>query len=138
MEVRLGRLVRPLLPVALAAEPRQRRRVGRIFERADVVLTPTTALPPLRIGALDDRGWWSSGRISSTACPFAWAWNVLGWPAISVPAGFTTAGLPIGALFLGRDCDEATLIALATQLEAAEDWASRTPSVAVDQSATGL
>jgi amidase len=121
---------RPLLPVALRVEPHYRRRVGRVFERADVVLTPTTALPPLRIGALDDRGWLSSGRISSTACPFAWAWNVLGWPAISVPAGFTAGGLPIGAQFLGRECDEATLLALAAQLEAVEDWTSHIPPFA--------
>jgi amidase len=131
VEIRLGRLMgRPLLPLALRVEPRYRRRVGRVFERADVVLTPTTALPALRIGALDDRGWLSSGRISATACPFAWAWNVLGWPAISVPAGFTAAGLPIGAQFLGRDCDETTLLALAAQLEAVENWTSLTPPVA--------
>jgi amidase len=136
IEIRLGRMVgRPLLPVALRVEPHYRRRVGRVFERADVVLTPTTALPPLRIGALDDRGWWASGRISTTACPFAWAWNLLGWPALSVPAGFTagsttgssTGGLPIGAQLLGRDCDEATLLGLAAELEAAEDWTARTP-----------
>ncbi|HEU5158864.1 MAG TPA: amidase [Streptosporangiaceae bacterium] len=127
-EVRLGRVLgRPLLPVALRAEARHRRRVARVFDRADVVLTPTTALPPLRIGALDDRGWLSAGRVSAAVCPFAWAWNVLGWPAVSVPAGFTAAGLPIGAQFLGPDCEEATLLALAAQLEAVEGWTSRTP-----------
>jgi amidase len=128
IEVRLGRLAgRPLLPLALRLEPRQRRRIGRIFERADVVLTPATAQPPLRVGALDGRGWYSAGQVSSAACPYNWAWNVLGWPAVSVPAGFTSTGLPIGAQFLGRDCDETTLLALAAQLEAAEDWTARTP-----------
>jgi amidase len=131
-EARIGRLVgRPLLPVALRAESRARRRVGRIFDRADVVLTPTTAQPPLRIGELDDRNWWTAGQVSATACPYAWAWNVLGWPAITVPAGFTASGLPIGAQFLGRDCDEATLLALAAQLEPIVDWPARTPPLNV-------
>ncbi|HEY7483679.1 MAG TPA: amidase [Streptosporangiaceae bacterium] len=127
-EALIGRLVgRPLLPAALRAEPRARRRVGRIFDRADVVLTPTTAQAPLRIGALDDRNWWSAGQVSAAACPFAWAWNVVGWPAVTVPAGFTAAGLPIGAQFLGRECDEATLLALAAHLEPVLAWPARTP-----------
>ena len=35
------------------------------------------------------------------ACPYAWPWNVLGWPAVNVPAGFTPDGLPLGAQLLG-------------------------------------
>ena len=35
------------------------------------------------------------------ACPVTWPWNVLGWPSINVPAGFTSDGLPIGVQLMG-------------------------------------
>lgn len=127
-EAFLGRHIgRRLLPAARRAEPGLRRRIGRIFDRADVVLTPVTAQLPLRAGALTGRNWWTSGNLSVAACPFCWAWNVLGWPGISVPAGLSATGLPIGAQFLGRENDEVTLLRLAAQLEAAERWPDRRP-----------
>jgi amidase len=130
-EAFLGRHIgRPLLPLARRTEPRMRRRIGRIFQRADVVLTPATAQLPLGVGALSGRGWLATGKLAAAACPFCWAWNVLGWPAIGVPAGLSTTGLPIGAQFLGRQNDEATLVSLAAQLEAAEHWPDRRPAEA--------
>jgi amidase len=128
VEARIGRMVgRPLLPLARRMEPRQHRRVGRIFEIADVVLTPTTAKLPLRVGAFEGAGWGRTQSGSAAACPFAWPWNVLGWPGVNVPAGLSASGLPIGAQLLGREADEATLISLAAQLEAAERWTDRHP-----------
>jgi amidase len=127
-EAFLGRHIgRRLMPAVRRAEPGLRRRIGRIFERVDVVMTPTTAQLPLRVGALDGRGWWASGSLSAAACPFCWAWNVLGWPGISVPAGLSVSGLPIGVQFLGRENDEVTLLRLASQLEAVERWPDRYP-----------
>jgi amidase len=115
---RIGRALQGLpLRLARAAEPSLRRRIGRIFERCDVVLTPTTAKPPPRIGALDGQGYWKTGNTAGATCPFAFAWNVTGWPAISIPAGFTAGGLPIGAQLLGRENDEATLLSLAGSIE---------------------
>jgi amidase len=110
------------LPLRLsrAAEPGLRRRIGRVFERCDVVLTPTTAKPAPRIGALEGRGYWATSTTASATCPFAFAWNVVGWPGISVPAGLTASGLPIGAQLLGREGDEATLLSLAGSVEQAE------------------
>ena len=105
------------LRVARAAEPSLKRRIGRVFERCDVVLTPTTAKPPPRIGALDGRGYWATSTTASAICPFAFAWNVTGWPGLSVPAGLTSSGLPIGAQLLGRENDEATLLSLAGSVE---------------------
>jgi amidase len=127
---RLGRVMGgPVLELSRRAEPRLRRRAARIFARADVVLTPTTAEPPLRVGELAGRNWWATSTRQADACPFAFAWNYTGWPAISVPAGHTAAGLPIGAQFLGRANDEATLLSLAAQLEATENWAARAPQL---------
>jgi amidase len=63
------------------------------------------------------------------ACPYAWPWNVLGWPGLNVPAGLTAEGLPVGAQLLGPAHSEPRLLALGAQLEAAERWADRTPPV---------
>ncbi|WP_433477951.1 amidase [Spirillospora sp. CA-142024] len=127
-EARMGRLVgRRLLPLARRMDPHLRRKVGRIFQVADVVLTPTTAQPPLKVGAFDGVGYRKTQSGVAAACPYAWTWNVLGWPGVSVPAGFTKSGLPIGAQLLGHDSDEATLISLAAQLEAVEGWVERRP-----------
>ncbi len=118
---RMGRVLQGLpLRLSRAAEPSLRRRIGRVFERCDIVLTPTTAKPPPRIGALEGRGYWKTGSTAGAICPFAFAWNVVGWPGISVPAGLTANGLPIGAQLLGRENDEATLLSLAAQVERAE------------------
>jgi amidase len=118
---RIGRALQGLpLRLSRAGEPALRRRVGRVFERCDVVLTPTTAKPPPRIGALEGRGYWATSSRASAICPYAFAWNVVGWPGISVPAGLTSDGLPIGAQLLGRENDEATLLSLAGSIERAE------------------
>lgn len=121
VHARLGRALRGAPHrLARAAEPGLQRRIGRVFERCDVVLTPTTAKPPPRIGALEGRGYWGTSTAASATCPFAFAWNVVGWPAISVPASLTADGLPIGAQLLGREGDEATLLSLAGSVERAE------------------
>ncbi|GAA1544604.1 amidase [Actinomadura kijaniata] len=125
-EAMIGRVVgRRLLPLARRMDPYLRGRVGRIFRYADVVLTPTTARLPLRVGAFDGAGYQRTQSGVAAACPYAWTWNVLGWPGVNVPAGLSESGLPIGAQLLGHDSDEATLISLAAQLEAAEGWTER-------------
>lgn len=130
VEARIGRVAgKRLLPLAKRMDPYLRRKVGRVFRIADVVLTPTTAQPPLKVGAFDGKGYRKTQSGVVAACPYAWTWNVLGWPGVNVPAGFTGSGLPIGAQLLGHDSDEATLISLAAQLESAEGWAERRPPV---------
>jgi amidase len=119
----------PPLAAARALERPLRARIGRIFRRADVVLTPTTAQPPLPIGSIDGLRGWATDKVIVGACPYAWPWNVLGWPGLNVPAGLTAQGLPVGAQLLGPAHSESRLLALGAQLEAAERWADRTPPV---------
>ncbi len=125
---RLGKLLSgPPLRVARAAEPALRRRLGRIFDRFDAVLTPTTAKPPTKIYRHDGRGYWATSTAISAACPFGFAWNVVGWPGISVPAGRTESGLPIGAQLLGPEGSEAALLELAGSVERAAGGWERAP-----------
>ena len=124
---RHGAALRPLLPAARLAEAIGRRTVGRIFRRFDVVLAPTTAQPPLAIGACKDLSNWGTDKAIVAACPYAWPWNVLGWPGVNIPAGFTGAGLPIGAQLLGPANSEPRLLSLATQLEAEQRWQENRP-----------
>ncbi|HEY3759737.1 MAG TPA: amidase [Solirubrobacteraceae bacterium] len=124
---RMGRLFKPLLGLARALEAPLHRQVGRVFHRVDVVLAPTTAKPPVRVGAIDDLAPWATDKVVVGACPYAWPWNVLGWPGINVPAGLTTEGLPLGAQLLGPANSESRLISLAAQLETVERWQERRP-----------
>jgi amidase len=124
----LGKLLAPLLPVAHFAAEIGRRRIGQTFRRFDVVLAPTTAEPPMRIGACKELSSWDTDQAIVAACPYAWPWNVLGWPGVNVPAGFTAAGLPIGAQLLGPGNSEPRLLSLASQLEAEDRWHEHRPN----------
>jgi amidase len=114
---------------ARAREAESQRRIGWIFNLVDVVLAPTTALPPPRVNSFDRRGGLSTDRAMIRACPVTWPWNLLGWPSINVPAGFTYGGLPIGVQLMGPANSEPLLISLAAELEALNGWALRQPDV---------
>jgi amidase len=128
---RLGRAFRPLLGVAHLAEKVARLRVGSVHRRFDVILAPTTAQPPLPIGACDDLSSWETDKRIVAACPYAWPWNVLGWPGLNVPAGFTPEGLPLGAQLLGPANSEALLLSLCAQIEDERRWYEHVPPVAL-------
>ncbi|MER5883051.1 amidase [Streptomyces sp. NPDC001941] len=116
-----------VLRAARAREAHQHRRIGALFASYDVVLAPTTALPPPRIGAFDGMPGWRTDLAIASACPYAWPWNVLGWPGVNVPAGFTREGLPVGAQLLGPAGSEERLISLAAQLEDDRRWFEHWP-----------
>ncbi|MGK2877590.1 MAG: amidase [Solirubrobacterales bacterium] len=125
--VRVGKLMNgPALRFARGWEGLVRRRTGRIFRDFDVVIAPTTAEPPLKADALNGLSSWATDRLYVGACPYAWPWNVTGWPGINVPAGFVD-GLPVGAQLLGQARSEGRLIALAAQLERELRWDQQRP-----------
>ncbi|MGY4649986.1 amidase [Mycobacterium sp. URHB0021] len=127
---RTGRLLSEnVLRKARAHEAASQRRIGWIFNLADVVLAPTTAQPPPAVHDFDHRGGLSTDRAMIRACPATWPWNLLGWPSISVPAGFTSDGLPIGVQLMGPENSEPLLISLAAELEAINGWAMRQPEI---------
>ena len=126
---RLGALIPPaLMQRSLAGEAEFTRRLNGVLEDHDVLLTPSTATPPPRIGRLEGRGaLWTLNAVAGWV-PYNGVWNVTGQPAASVPAGFGSDGLPRGVQLVGRPNDEATLLSLAGQIEAERPWAQERPA----------
>lgn len=128
--MRLGRVVPPrALAQARRDEAIGARRSARIFNYVDVVLAPTTAQPPPPVRAFDQLGAFRTNRTMISCCPVTWPWNVLGWPSINVPAGFTGEGLPIGVQLMGPANSEPLLVSLAAELEGVNGWAEKQPNV---------
>jgi amidase len=125
---RLGSLITPaLVQRSLAKEPELARRLGAVLSEHDLLITPATALPPPRIGQLEGRGAvWTFNAIAGMV-PFNGVWNLTGQPAASVPAGFGADGLPRAVQVVARPGEEATLLALAAQIEAERPWAQARP-----------
>lgn len=103
--------------------------MAKFQEKYDVILSPTLAKPPVKLGvlSLDDPARY--GKEVSEFSPFTALYNVTGQPSMSVPLHWTKDGLPVGVMFSARFGDEATLFRLAAQLEKAQPWAQRKPSV---------
>jgi len=97
----------------------------------DLLLTPTMAIPPTKLGAFqstpDDPMKWLGVALAFTA--FTRIQNLTGQPAMSVPLFWNQNNIPIGVQFAGRFGDEATLFRLASQLEQARPWKDRKPSI---------
>ena len=101
----------------------------RFFARYDLLLTPTIAVPPFPPGQEGPTevagrpvrrfGW----------TPFTYPFNLTGQPALTVPAGRTAAGLPVGLQIVGRRYDEATVLRAGAAFEATQPWAHRRPQL---------
>jgi len=112
-----------------AAETALISRIQSIFDDVDVVVTPGTATGPPRIGAYQRRGAvWTLLAVAQRV-PYQQIWNLTGQPAAAVPWDFDGDGLPMSVQLVGRPYDEATLLSLAAQIEAARPWAHRRPPV---------
>ena len=99
----------------------------------DAVLTPTLAAPPLPVGAIrDDADPAADFEAQKRFTPYTSMWNVTGSPAISLPTHWTSSDLPVGVMLAARPGDEATLLSLSAQVEAAHadagaPWRAKTP-----------
>lgn len=109
------------------------RSVSVFFRSYDVLVTPTAATAPPLLGFLNQndpslapRDWLNK---LFALIPFPPLFNMTGQPAISLPLGQSSEGLPIGVQLVARYGDEATLLRLAAQLEEALPWKNRHPSL---------
>jgi amidase len=104
------------------------RSIAAFWAGYDLLLTPTLALPPVRLGwdtePEDPREQFDR---AARFTPFTAAFNVTGQPAVSLPLHWTEAGLPIGVQLVGPPFGEALLVRVSAQLEAARPWADRRP-----------
>ena len=93
-----------------------------IYEKFDVLVTPTAPAPAPRLGTWRTISFWQN---SSLTTPF----NVTAGPALAQCMGFTPIGLPLSLQLAGRPFDEATVLRAAHAYETATNWRSRRPSV---------
>jgi aspartyl-tRNA(Asn)/glutamyl-tRNA(Gln) amidotransferase subunit A len=103
--------------------------VRPLFERYDLLLTPSVSVPALEVGRLNPPGWpqhpWDWFDWASFSYPF----NFTGQPAASVPAGFTPGGLPVGLQIVGRPFADLTVLQASAAFERERPWAARRPAV---------
>jgi aspartyl-tRNA(Asn)/glutamyl-tRNA(Gln) amidotransferase subunit A len=59
--------------------------------------------------------------------PFTFPWNLTGWPAASVPCGFTSEGLPVALQIVGKWRADASVLRAAAAFEAVQPWADKQP-----------
>lgn len=102
-----------------------RNTVDSVFEDVDILVAPTCMAVPATIEEVVANPA-NEGSLIRNTLPF----NVLGIPAISVPCGFTRAGLPIGMQIIGPRLGEANVLALAHAYEQATEWHRREPPIA--------
>jgi len=99
---------------------RIRRAVPAVFSTVDLLITPTTPVPPSTI----DRAEAGAASLRNTS-PF----DTYGLPTMSIPCGFTKLGLPIGVQISGPNWAEPRVLALAHAYEQATSWHTRSPQL---------
>ncbi|HLW47387.1 MAG TPA: amidase family protein [bacterium] len=99
----------------------------QLFQTYNLLLTPTLAAPPLPLG----RPFYeeiAGKRVSPIGwLAFTFPINMLGYPAATVPAGWTAAGLPVGLQIIGPRFADALVLRAAAAFEAVQPWADRRP-----------
>lgn len=147
----LGRSVSaPDYLAALARWGEYASGLAAFHERYDLLLTPTLACPPAKVGELATPRWMIAlgsvliatrmGRVARWGglvdrmvdenlgrTPYTQLANITGRPAISLPLHWTAAGVPLGVQFVGPLGGEALLLALGAELEQARPWFDRQP-----------
>ena len=106
-----------------------KREVLKTYEQVDLLVTPTVPILAPRIG---EETIFFEGKYENVRGPlvlFTRLYNVTGQPAISIPCGFSTSGLPIGLQLAGRPFGEETVLKVAHAYEQATDWHLRHPNL---------
>ena len=106
-----------------------RRDFVTLFQKVDLFATPMCGITAPRIG---QREVTIGGEVVSVMAPltrYTRAFNLTGLPAISVPCGFSSEGLPIGLQLVGRAWNETTVLRAAYAYETATEWTQRRPSL---------
>jgi len=115
---------------AIPALQRFSLRLVSLWEDHDLLLTPTLAKPPFRIGTPE--GFPAAQMVEERFkfSPFTPVFNVTGQPAVSLPLWWNGERLPIGVQLAGPPAGEAVLIRVSSQLEQVRSWQTRRPPLA--------
>ena len=114
---------------ALRAVEVLRSRFDELFEKYDLLMTPTMAVPAFRIGHAPHTIAGRQVRPAWDYTPFTSPFNMTGLPAASVPCGFSSEGMPIGLHVIGRKGEENAVLRASAAFEQARPWAHLRPSV---------
>jgi aspartyl-tRNA(Asn)/glutamyl-tRNA(Gln) amidotransferase subunit A len=108
------------------ARTRLRREYAEAMRKVDVMVSPTLPFTARPAGSLEGEGLVSGiYDLTHFMCPF----NLTGTPAISVPCGFSSEGLPLGMQVLGKALDEPTVLRVAHTYEQHSGWHQRRPPI---------
>lgn len=99
------------------------------FERVDVIIAPTTPVAAVDAGTREVEIGGDAEPLRAALLRLTRPANFTGHPAISIPCGFTRAGLPIGLQLIGKMNREGELLAIAQSYETATEWSSRRPNL---------
>jgi aspartyl-tRNA(Asn)/glutamyl-tRNA(Gln) amidotransferase subunit A len=99
------------------------------FKQVDVIVAPASPVPAPRIGQDEIEAGGKKDTVRSFLVGMCRPANYTGLPAMSVPCGFTSAGLPVGLQLIGPRWGEAKLLALAAAYEDATLWHDRHPNL---------
>ncbi|BBQ00255.1 amidase [Burkholderia sp. SFA1] len=102
-------------------------RMWRFMANYDLLLTPTLSVPPFPVHMQGPEI--IDGRMVAPTqwLSFTYPINLTGQPAASVPAGFTTDGLPIGLQIVGRHLDDPLVLRASAAFEKARPWRQACP-----------
>jgi len=99
------------------------------LEAVDVLVTPTTPITAPRIGEESVRMGGADAPVIMAMIRCTAPFNATRLPALSLPCGFTRAGLPVGMQIAGRPFDEATVLRVGHAYEQATEWHLRSPAL---------
>lgn len=104
-------------------------RMWRFMAGYDLLLTPTLTVPPFPVHMQGPER--TEGRMvsSSSWLGFTSPINMTGQPAASIPAGFTSTGLPVGLQIIGPHLGDAVVLRASAAFEQARPWADRWPEL---------
>ena len=108
----------------------RRREVARVFRQVDVLIAPTVKYAPRTIKYYREHD--AADKPFPPEIWNTWLFNIFGLPAMSVPCGFTAAGLPIGVMIAGPPFGERNVLTLGHAFERATEWHLRKPPIAAD------
>ena len=103
--------------------------VRPLFERYEFLVTPSVSVAAFEVGRLNPTHFRQHAWDWFDWASFSYPFNFTGQPAASLPAGFTSAGLPVGLQIVGRRCADLSVLQASAAFESARPWAARRPPV---------